>query len=98
MANVIRFARGQGPNAWDTKGAYRIFMRQPAVLEALAELAAQIHADAGGDEAGFSLEVQPASGSRDTPRAAIIAATYEAREAEAVDRVLTRAFEKNRES
>lgn len=97
MGTVIRFARGQGPNAWDTKGAYRIFMRQPAVQEAIAEIAAKIHADAGGDEAGFRLEVQAASGNRETPRAAIIAATYEAREAEAVDRVLTRAFEKNRE-
>lgn len=98
MASIIRFARGQGPNAWDTRGAYRLFMRSPEVRKALEELAAKIHADAGGDAAGFKLEVQSASGRRGTPRAAIIAETFEAREAEATNRVLTRAFEKNRES
>ncbi len=98
MANVrVRFARGKGPNAWDVEGAYRIFMRRPEIREALEKLAAKIHADAGGDEAGFALEVQESSGRRGVPRAAIIAATFEAREAEAVDRVLTRAIENNRE-
>jgi len=100
MANrvVVRFARGRGPNAWDVTGAYRRYLRTPEVAEALFDLAAQIHADAGGDDAGFVLAKQERSGRRGTPRAAIIAGTFEAQQAEATERVLTRAFEKNRGS
>lgn len=99
MANVIvRFARGRGPNAWDVTGGYRRLMREPGVLAAMEELAAKIQADAGGEEAGFVVEVTERSGRRGTPRVAVIAATYEAREAEARDRRLTRAVEQNRES
>jgi hypothetical protein len=98
MANVVvRFARGIGPNAWDVNGAYQRFLRSPEIRAALEELGQKIHEEAGGDEAGFALEVQAESGRRGTPRVAIIAASYEAREAEAVDRVLTRAVENNRD-
>ena len=95
---AVWFARGIGKNAWDVNGGYRVLMRDARIRDALFQKAEEIHRDAGGNEAGFVLEVQEASGRRRTPRAAIIAATFEARQAEATDRTLTRAFEKNRES
>lgn len=88
---IVRFT------GWRVTTGYRELMRDAAVQKALFDLAAKIHEDAGGDAAGFVLETQTSSGRRSTPRAAIIAASYEAREAEATDRTLTRAFEQNRD-
>jgi hypothetical protein len=91
MASVVRFT------GWRVRTGYREFMRSAEVRAALFETAAQIHEDAGGDAAGFVLQTQDSSGRRATPRAAIIAASFDAQKAEAENRVLTRAFEKNRD-
>jgi len=91
MVSVVRFTK------WGVRTGYREFMRSPEIRDALFAKAAQIHEDAGGDEAGFVLQTQDSSGRRNTPRAAIVAASFDAQKAEAENRVLTRAFEKNRD-
>lgn len=78
---------------WHVKTGYRQFMRQGAVL-ALLENAGNDIAAAAGE--GVSVESQPHSGARNTPRVGVYTDTAEAMADEARNRTLTRALDAGR--
>jgi len=86
-----------------SKPGYHAFMRAnaKAIAEALEEKAQDI-ADAanagvlGSDGNDFVVDVQLSSGRRKVPRVGIVAASFDAQQAEGSKRSLTRAVEANR--
>lgn len=78
---------------WHVRTGYREFMRQGPVLTAL-ESAGEAIASAAGD--GVEVESQARSGSRSTPRVAVVTVTYEAKQNEAANRTLSRALDAGR--
>lgn len=74
---------------WHVRTGYREHMRQSGVLAALEDAGEAIAARAGD---GVEVEAESRSGSRGTPRVAVVTATAEARRNEATDRTLTRAL------
>lgn len=81
---------------WHTMTGYREFQRQAAVVALLADAGRRIADAAGGEEAGFEVDVHVSAGARDVPRVAVIAASFEAKQAEAKNRTLTRALDAGR--
>jgi len=75
---------------------YRDYMRTPEVETLLTDAGHRIADAAGGAEAGFEVDVTSRSGRRRVPRVAVVTATFEAKEAEARDRKLTRALDAGR--
>lgn len=78
---------------WNVRTGYREFMRQSAVLSSLKS-AGEAIASAAGE--GVEVESQARSGSRGTPRVAVVTVTTEAKVNEATDRTLTRALDAGR--
>jgi hypothetical protein len=81
---------------WLVATGYRKYQRDPKVLGLLVNAAEKIANAAGGESAGFEVEAESQSGTRQVPRVSVRTATFEARRAEARDRVLTRALDAGR--
>jgi hypothetical protein len=75
---------------------YRDYMRESGVEQLLEDAGHRIADAAGGEDAGFVVDVQSRAGRRQVPRVSVRTATPEAMEAEAKDRVLTRALDAGR--
>lgn len=75
---------------------YREYMRESGIEQIMEDAGHRIADAAGGEKAGFVVEVQPRAGRRQVPRVSVRTATPEAMEAEAKDRVLTRALDAGR--
>lgn len=82
---------------WNVTTGYRDYMRTPEVLKLLEEAGDRIAAAAGGDAAGFEVEVEPTSGRRRVPRVSVRTATIAARLEEARNRTLTKALDAGRD-
>lgn len=80
---------------WFRQGYYKFMQDNADAIAAAMEAKAEDIVAAAGD--GFEIDTTMRSGRRQTPRTAIIAATFEANDAEQRDRKLTRAVEANRD-
>lgn len=82
---------------WHTKTGYLEYQRTAGVAGRVLEAAERVAAAAGGADAGFVVDFEPAAGRRGVPRSSVRTATKEARLAEARDRALSRAIDAGRD-
>lgn len=82
---------------WHILTGYREYQRAPEVLDLLVAAGERIADAAGGEAAGFVVDVQPISGGRGVGRVSVRTATAEAMVSEAKHRTLTKALDAGRD-